>query len=64
MNSLYKNCVLKNLNLSWNALIDSKNQKEKSSYIYPDNIAKFFNRKDYEMTHTELLAHRFSYLIG
>jgi len=63
MTTLQKNGILRVLNLSWNLMIESQEQKEKSEYIYPVNNAKFFNREDWELSPSEILANRFSYMI-
>ena len=58
-----KNVVIRVLNLSWNLMIASTHQKEKSDMVYPVRKDKFFSRDVWEMTHAELMADRFSKLI-
>lgn len=63
MNALQDNVILRVLNLSWNLMIPQQEQRDKSDYEYPVRKDKFFNREDWEMTTSELLAMRFSKLI-
>ena len=63
MNCLQQNVILKVLNLSWNLLIPSSQQRLKSDFNYPVRNDKFFDREDYEMSHAEIMANRFSKLI-
>ena len=58
-----KNVVIRVLNLSWNLMIPSNLQKDRSEMQYPIEKVKFFNRDIWEMDHAELMAHRFSELI-
>ena len=63
MNCLRENTGLRSLNLSWNLMYENADQREKSEYQYPTNKAKMFDKEDSEMTHSEIMASRFSDLI-
>ena len=64
MDCLGENVILRVLNLSWNLIVPTSEQNSVSNLIYPRRGEKQFNeREDWEMTHAEIMASRFSKLI-
>ena len=61
--SLQNNTLLRALNLSWNLMTISGEQKARSKFMYPVRKDLFFSRDPWDLSHTELMADRFSKMI-